>query len=302
MKTTNKAIIYAGISVLSWSTVATAFKLALRQQTHFEMLLIASCTAFVILSAAMTIQRKWRQLTHFSGKRWGVYALIGLLNPVLYYLVLFNGYALLPAQIAQPINYAWPILLLILLATFGHQPIRRKKYIGMALSLGGVVLISVGSGQMQQSSISITGLLLALLSALLWATFWLTNKINEQTDSTVNLFVIFLFGSAYLLLSSLFIPVHLSFGSSMYASIYIGAFEMAIPFIFFSMALKTTNNPALINQLCYLAPFVSLLLIHFVLKEHIYTTTFFGLILIIVGIIFNEYFASTAKIKEAVSK
>ncbi|MBP1640421.1 MAG: family transporter [Bacteroidetes bacterium] len=297
MKTTNKAILYAGVAVLSWSTVATAFKLALRQQTHFEMLLVASCTAFVILAATMTIQAKWGQLTRLSGKQWGVYALIGLLNPALYYLVLFKAYALLPAQIAQPINYAWPILLLLLIAAFGHQPIRHKKYIGMALSLGGVVLISVGSGQVQQSAIPVTGLLLALLSALLWATFWLINKMNEKTDSTVNLFVIFLFGSGYLLFSTLLIPVHLSFGSSMYASIYIGAFEMAIPFIFFSMALKSTNNPAFINQLCYLAPFISLLLIHFVLKEHIYTTTFFGLILIIVGIVFNEYFASAAKTK-----
>ena len=39
-----RAIIYACIAVLSWSTVATAFKIALTHLTHFEMLLIASCT------------------------------------------------------------------------------------------------------------------------------------------------------------------------------------------------------------------------------------------------------------------
>jgi len=33
------------------------------------------------------------------------------------------------------------------------------------------------------------------------------------------------------------------------------------------------------------------------LKEHIYTTTFIGLILIIVGIIFNEYFAGSGRTK-----
>ena len=38
-----RAIIYACIAVLSWSTVATAFKIALTHLTHFEMLLIASC-------------------------------------------------------------------------------------------------------------------------------------------------------------------------------------------------------------------------------------------------------------------
>ena len=40
-----RAIIYACIAVLSWSTVATAFKIALTHLTHFEMLLIASCTS-----------------------------------------------------------------------------------------------------------------------------------------------------------------------------------------------------------------------------------------------------------------
>ncbi|MDP4272606.1 MAG: DMT family transporter, partial [Bacteroidota bacterium] len=152
MKKSNKSLIYAGLSVLSWSTVATAFKLALQLQTHFEMLLIASCTALIILAIVMTFQSKWSSLTLLSTKQWLLYALIGLLNPAIYYLVLFKAYALLPAQIAQPINYSWPILLLILIAIVSHQPIPRRKYIGMALSLGGVILISAGSGQIQQSA------------------------------------------------------------------------------------------------------------------------------------------------------
>ena len=45
------------------------------------------------------------------------------------------------------------------------------------------------------------------------------------------------------------------------AAVYSGLFEMTIPFICFGMALKT-NNPALINHLCYLSPFLSLFIIH----------------------------------------
>jgi hypothetical protein len=44
----NKAIVYAAIAVLSWSTVASAFKIALRYLSSFELLLVASCTAFLI--------------------------------------------------------------------------------------------------------------------------------------------------------------------------------------------------------------------------------------------------------------
>jgi len=58
------------------------------------------------------------------------------------------------------------------------------------------------------------------------------------------------------------------------------------------MALRKTGNPTLINQLCYLSPFLSLFLIHFILGEKIYLTTIIGLILIVSGILFNEYLAN----------
>ena len=36
---------------------------------------------------------------------------MGLLNPVAYYLILFKAYTILPAQVAQPLNMIWPIVL-----------------------------------------------------------------------------------------------------------------------------------------------------------------------------------------------
>ena len=58
-----RAIIYACIAVLSWSTVATAFKIALTHLTHFEMLLIASCTSLLIFALLLTFQKKWKLLS-----------------------------------------------------------------------------------------------------------------------------------------------------------------------------------------------------------------------------------------------
>lgn len=49
MTTDNKAVVYASLAVLSWSTVATAFKVALSYLTHFEMLFVACLTSLVIL-------------------------------------------------------------------------------------------------------------------------------------------------------------------------------------------------------------------------------------------------------------
>ena len=47
-----------------------------------------------------------------------------MLNPFLYYLVLFRAYDLLPAQEAQPLNYTWPIVLVLLSAIMLHQRLR----------------------------------------------------------------------------------------------------------------------------------------------------------------------------------
>jgi len=78
---------------------------------------------------------------------------------------------------------------------------------------------------------------------------------------------------------------------------YVGAFEIAIPFICFGMAIRMTSNPALVNQLCYLSPFMSLFFISIVLGEQIYLSTYIGLILIVGGIVFNQYFAHRITMK-----
>ena len=284
-----KAVVYAAIAVLSWSTVATASKMALKYLSHDEMLTVACVASLLVFTVLLTVQRKWGDLARLSAKEWGRMALLGLLNPVAYYLVLFKAYDLLPAQVAQPINYAWPIVLLVLLALFGGQPIPRKKYIGMFLSLGGVALISLGGGGLTGSSLSLAGLLLAALSALLWALYWMVNKrVVAKMDSSLVLWVSVLVSSVVMLLMTApRLAQHITLQGAL-ASGYVGWFEMGIPFICFGAAMRMTSNPALINQLCYLSPFLSLFFIATILGETILLTTYIGLALIVGGLIYNK--------------
>ena len=296
MKQTNKAILYACLAVLSWSTVATAFKKSLEHISHFELVLVSCVTSLLIFAILMTIQKKWSLLKGLTGKEWGYFALLGLLNPVAYYLVLFKSYDLLPAQVAQPINYAWPIVLVILLAFVTKQRIPGKKYIGMAISLAGVATISLGGGLAMENGLSVSGLLLAALSAFLWALYWVVNNKNkERFDASLAFFMTFFFGSLYMGVASLFVGVDLNTVPGLLWGSYVGAFEMGIPFICFGLAMRKTDNPTLINQLTYLSPFMSLFIISIVLGEKIVPTTMIGLALIVFGIIFNEYLAVEKK-------
>lgn len=285
-------MVLAGVAVLSWSTVATAFKIALRSLSVFDMLLVSTVTAMLIFAFMLTAERKWGMLKGLHRNAICGAMGLGVLNPVIYYLVLFRAYDMLPAQVAQPVNYAWPIVLLILLAVFNHEPIPGRKYIGMAVSVAGVACISLGGGGIE-GGVSAAGVLMALLSAVLWATYWmLNNRISKDIDTTVSLFLGFFAGSVVLLIGGLFVGIDVDSMDGLLSGIYIGCFEMGIPFLTFGMALKLTDNPALVNQMCYLSPFLSLFLIAMVLGETIAPATYVGLLLIVGGLVFNSTIAS----------
>ena len=75
---------------------------------------------------------------------------------------------------------------------------------------------------------------------------------------------------------------------SFYAAIYSGIFEMGITFILWLKALQLSKTTDRVTNLVYITPFLSLILIHFVLNEDIFFTSIIGLILIVLGIIIQR--------------
>lgn len=288
-------------AVLSWSTVATAFKVALRHMTPFEMVFVATATALAIFTVWMTATHGWSQLKKLTPAVWLRFAALGMISPVAYYLILFKAYDYLPAQIAQPVNYIWPIILAIMLAVIHRTSVAPAKYIGMLISLAGVVTISLG-GKGITGNISPVGLFYGVFSAALWALYWImSDKLQNELNQTGTLFLTFLFGMIYMLIGTLFIPLRPLSTEALLSGAYIGAFEMGIPFICFGLAIRTTNNPTLINQICYLAPFLSLFFISMILGEPIMPTTYLGLVLIVAGLVFNQYIADRLQHKQQIN-
>jgi drug/metabolite transporter (DMT)-like permease len=105
------------------------------------------------------------------------------------------------------------------------------------------------------------------------------------------------FGSIYLTAAMIFSGkwnIEITFRGAA-ASVYVGIFEMGITFFLWLKALKTASTTDKVSNLVYLAPFFSLIFIHFILHEHVYYTTPFGLIFIISGI-----FIQTVRSKDVV--
>jgi len=277
------AYIYGLSTVLIWSTVASAFKIALGHLDHVQLLLVADTVSIVTLLAILTAQRRLGLLRAMSGRDILRNGLMGVLNPFLYYLVLFKAYSLLPAQVAQPLNYTWAITLSLLAVPFLGQRLTRRDLAAICVSYAGVVVLSTQGHLTGLDFGNPLGVGLALFSTLIWALYWIGNTKND-TDPVVALLLNFAAAFPLILgtaLATTGLPAWDNPGLP--AACYVGVFEMGVSFVLWLMAMRLTTSTARIGNLIFLSPFLSLVLIHFILGETIHATTFAGLVLILAG-------------------
>jgi drug/metabolite transporter (DMT)-like permease len=275
-------------TVLLWSTVASAFKLSLRYLNYAELLMYSSLVSTTILAMVILATGKIRQVLSCTGRQWMRSFLLGLLNPFLYYLVLFKAYELLPAQQAQPINYTWALTLAILSVPLLGQRIGTGDFLGLFVGYFGVLIISTEGHFLDFRLSNPAGVALALASTVIWALYWIYST-KDTRPPVVCLFQNFVCGlvpvSMYYLIVSGFRMPGLQ---GLIGATYVGAFEMSITFILWLRALRLSENTAKVGSLIFLSPCISLLLIHFVVGEVIRGSTVIGLALILSGFLIQK--------------
>lgn len=288
MNSNKKAYIFASIAVFFWSTVATAFKIALREYDFIQLIFYASGITTVFLFAVLLFQNKTKLLAKQNKKQWFTSMLLGAFNPAFYYLVLFKAYSLLPAQLAQPLNMVWPITLALLSVPLLKQKLGWKSLMALIISFFGVIILSSQGGFSGIKNTNFFGVFLALASSVFWSLYWIFH-VRDKRDELVKLFMNFVFGFLFLVpVVLLFSEIEMIKGNSLIAVIYVGFFEAGISYIFWLKAMQLTSNNTKIGNLVFFAPFVSLVFIRLILKETIYTTTFIGLIFIVAGVLVQQ--------------
>lgn len=288
MKAQQRAYLYAGIAIFCWSTVATAFKLGLKEIGVVPFLFFATLTSFLILLFINLFRGNLLRLRTLHPGELGFAALIGSMNPFIYYLVLFRAYEILPAQVAQPLNMIWPIILVFLSVVLLGQKIRTISFVALFISFTGVYLISSQGDPWSFRFRDPLGVALAVGSSLIWSFYWILN-VRKGGDETFQLGLSFFFASLYISLLMAIMdgfrelsPIGIGF------AVYAGAFEMAIPFLLWIKAMKLSSSNDRISNLVYIAPFISLIFIHFLVGEKIFVTSLTGLSLIVSGIILEK--------------
>lgn len=288
MKDQNRAYLFAGLTILFWGTSASAFKIGLQYLDYFQLLFIATLTTFIFLFFVLIFQKKLPLLSQLTVKDYFHSIVLGFLNPFLYYIILFIAYSLLPAQVAQPLNFVWPITLVVLSIPILKQKLSLKSMVALLLSFVGVIFISSEGNLTNMRFSNPVGVSLAIGSSVIWAFFWLYN-VKDNRDEILKLFLNFSFALVFItIVTILFSEIKLVNAEGILSGVYIGLFEMGITFVIWLKALKLAGRTDKIGNLIYLTPFCSLVFIHIILGEKIFITTIFGLILIVTGILLQQ--------------
>jgi len=283
-----RSLLYAGMAVLIWSTVATAFKLGLRELHYAQLIFIASGISLLIFAIYLLAARQFGLVFRSTRREWLQSAALGFLNPFAYYLIIFKSYSLLPAQLAQPLNMIWPLVLALLSVPLLKQAITWKQFVSLGICFFGIVILSSQGSLDGFQNTNLFGVILAIGSSFFWALYWILN-VRDHRPEAVKLFQSFLFGFCYLLITlPFFSDFNFSPGISLWAALYIGFFEVGITYLIWMKAMHLSDNNALTGSLIYIAPFLSLILISTVIGETIHATTFIGLTLIASSILYTQ--------------
>ncbi len=288
MKTQTQSYIYAIGAVFLWSTVASVFKLSLNYIDIWQLLLVSSLTATLCLLLILVYQNKLILFRQLKQKDCFRLLVLGILNPFIYYLILFKAYDLLPAQIAQSLNYTWAITLMFLSIPILKHKVTPYDIAATLVCYAGIVVICMGGDSFPTGQLSMLGISLAIASTIIWALYWLY-KTRDKVEPVVGLFLSFLFSLPFVMLSCyLFSDIPNWNNNGILGGVYVGLFEMGITYVLWLSALQLTSSVAKISTLIYCSPFLSLFFIHFFVGEAIAATTIVGLFMIVSGLLLQR--------------
>ncbi|ERS87698.1 MULTISPECIES: DMT family transporter [unclassified Halomonas] len=276
-----QAMLFGLGAVALWSTVATAFKVALGHMSPLALMWLASLVSWALIGVLVARQGLLGQALR---RGWRTAAWAGLMNPVAYYLVLFGAYDRLPGQEAMALNYTWALAMAFLAVPLLGQRLTRTDVLAGLIAYAGVWVIATRGAVLDVAFADPLGVAMALASTLIWALYWLLNArdprpplVAQWQNFSVGLPVL-----TVLLLAGPGLEWH--GWTALGAGVYVGLFEMGIAFVLWQLAVHTVSRTAKVSNLIFLSPPVSLLLLYLVVDEPILPSTLVGLVLILAGL------------------
>lgn len=278
----------AFITILIWGTTFISTKVLLRVMTPVEILFIR----FIIGYAALWLAYPRKMSIEERKQEW-YFAAAGLCGITLYYLL--ENIALtytLASNVGVIISIA-PFFTALFSCLFLHD---RKPgisfFIGFAIAMAGVCLLSFGSGTTLK--VNAAGDILAVIAAIVWAIYsTLTKKISTFGHPTIPVTRRTFFYGLLFMIPALFLmdfkmtPVIFEDITKIGNLLFLGLGASALCFVTWNFAIKCLG-PVKTSVYIYIVPVVTAVTSVLILRETITASALCGIVLTLTGLFLSE--------------
>lgn len=272
--------------VLLWSANYPLMKYALSEINPFVFNGMRYIVAAIVLILLFRVRSEWTPIAPKDRKS---LLIIGLEGHILYQVAFIVGLSMTTAGNAAVLLSTSPLWTLVLDARIHHEQIPGKMWIGMAISLIGIVLVVTGTGAKHQfGSQEMLGDLIALAAALLWALNIVLQKPVLVKYSPSQLAVMMnIMGAVGLSLCAIPSASTFSWGSVDWkcytAAILSGALSIGIGNTVWSRGIRRIG-PGRTSNFNNLVPVLALIISYFTLHEQLSVIQLVGAAITILGV------------------
>ena len=282
-----KNYIYAIVTVLIWSTMATTVKMMLADIPNLEALSISSYLAFIFLLLMNIKTGIIKEMKNYSGKEYGIMSGLGFLGLFLYSALYYYGLGELSSQEACILNYLWPMMLVVFSCIILKEKMTLMKGVAMVCSFVGIIILSAGD-RVASSGNTTMGIVSCILAAACYGLFSVLNK-KADLNQNISMMIIWLVVGICAMVLGLATEEWVMLSVKEWLSLlWLGVVVDAVAYLLWALALKGSENTAKIANLAYLTPFLSLIVSAVVLGEKITLRALVALVFIIGGILLQS--------------
>lgn len=285
----NKNLIYACCTVFIWGTMTVAVKMMLDGIPVFELNAITSILAFIFLLVQNLITGSIKTIGQYTTKDYMIMIGLGFLGLFCYNMFYFIGIGQLSSQEACLLNYLWPMMIVLFSVLILKERLTLFKAIAMICSFFGVFVL-MGGGTSFANANRAFGSLSCIAAAICYGLFSVLNKKYNYPQEFAMMIFWLMAGLCSIVPGLIFeewvmiTPVH------WIGMLWIGIVVQAVAYLLWALALNGSENSAVIANMAYLVPLLSLILSAIVLKETLTIRVFAAFLLIIGGILLQNIF------------
>ncbi len=287
-----KKYIFAGATVLIWSTLAAMVKVLLGDMPNLQMLAISSVFAFAFLLILNLVNGSVKIMKQYGAKDYVKMAGLGFLGLFLYSALYYYGIGQLTSGQACILNYLWPIMIVVFSCIILKEKLTVMKAVAMVCSFVGIVILTVGMDGTKSGGNAVLGVVACIMAAICYGLFSVLNK-KADYNQNIAMMIIWLTTAVCAgvlgLCAEQWVPIK---GMQWLGLIWLGVVVDAVAYLLWALALNEAKNTASIANLAYLTPFLSLVVSAVFIKEKVDLTAVIALIFIIGGILMQSIVAT----------